>query len=62
MHQKHIKKDYKKCRGLNVAAGEYIPLSVAFIWMDTPEGHEYQKSLDQQWHDYLRSRQNKYHF
>lgn len=59
---KAYKKYYKKCYGQSIAANEYIPLSVAFVWATTVEGNEYWKSLDQQWHDYLRFRQNKFHF
>lgn len=59
---KAYKKSYKKFHDQSIAANAYTPLSVAFVWADTAEGHEYWKSLDQQWHDYLRSRQNKFYF
>jgi hypothetical protein len=59
---KAYKQAYKRFRNASVSPNEYTPLAVAFIWHGTPEGHEYWKSLDQQWHDYLRSSQYKFHF
>ena len=59
---KAYKKAYKKFRSESVSPNEYTPLSVAFVWHGTPEGHEYWRLLDEKWCDYYKAIKKKYHF
>lgn len=56
------KQAFYTCHSRKLHSSEYCALSVAFIWADTPEGHEYWKSLDEKWFNYFKSIKRKYHF
>jgi hypothetical protein len=65
--QKHdaleaFKRAFKDQHSRNLHSSEYYPLSTAFIWAYTSDGHEYWKSLDDKWNAYYISIKGKYHF
>lgn len=65
--QKHgalqaYKNAFRACHSRKIDSSEYSPLSVAFIWTYTSEGHEYWKALDIQWERYYNFIKKKYHF
>ena len=65
--QKHnaleaYKREFKSWHSRKLHSSEYYPLSVAFIWAYTSEGHEYWKSLSEKWDNHFKSVMKRYHF